>query len=311
MTVEVPAAYATGTPADTLTQFFTMKKMGGYGKTNYTTVFCETTPVNATAVSQTVEQWFSSNLIESSYNMWTSFSGDAAKSATPAWEISTGKLNDMYLNSTNIPGYKTISCEAMLKIDKEGRDDTFFGEYEFSMGTELKRATSPNWLIASDVPLANMKLVAPVIDKKVSTSDYSIQSIGYEWNEFIDFTKFTNKPTEDWAWGEQSVELLGLFSPFVYADDIARFSMNLTAPSETLPNGTVVYQYMQLQNLYDDSSDYISMGCRYTVGKNNSEVVEAFRGTERLNEGKVTGKKVGEQNKATQLSATEAFFTKN
>ena len=31
MTVEVPAAYATGTPADTLTQFFSMKKMGGYG----------------------------------------------------------------------------------------------------------------------------------------------------------------------------------------------------------------------------------------------------------------------------------------
>lgn len=71
--------------------------------------------------------------------------------------------------------------------------------------------------------------------------------------------------------------------------------MNLTLPSETLPNGTVVYQYMQLQNLYDESSDYISMGCRYTVGKNNSEVIDAFKGPARLNEGNVTGKKVGEQ----------------
>lgn len=53
------------------------------------------------------------------------------------------------------------------------------------------------------------------------------------------------------------------------------------------------------------------MGCRYTVGKNSSEVIEAFRGAEKLDFASVTGKKVGEQNKATQVSATEAFFVKN
>lgn len=106
----------------------------------------------------------------------------------------------------------------------------------------------------------------------------------------------------------------GLFSPFVYADDIFRFTLNVTLPSETLLNGTIVYQYMQMQNLYDESSDLITMGCRYTVGKNSSEVVEAFRGEKglaRMDENAVAGKKVGEQNKATQVPVTEAFFQKN
>jgi len=68
---------------------------------------------------------------------------------------------------------------------------------------------------------------------------------------------------------------------------------------------------MQLQNMYEPTSEWITMGCRYTVGKNSSEVIEAFRGAEKLDFASVTGKKVGEQNKATQVSATEAFFVKN
>jgi len=159
-----------------------------------------------------------------------------------------------------------------------------------------------------------MKLVAPVIDKKVTANDYSIEYLGSAYNDFYDFSSFANKPTGEWAWGNQAVEVQGLFSPFDYADDIGRFTMNVTLPSETLPNGTIVYQYMQMQNLYDEESELITMGCRYTVGKNSSEVVEAFRGEKglaRMDENTVAGKKVSEQNKATQVPVTEAFFQKN
>jgi len=59
MTVELPSGYATANSADTVTQYFTMKKMGGFGKSEYTTVLCDTNPVNATHVTQTVAQFTS------------------------------------------------------------------------------------------------------------------------------------------------------------------------------------------------------------------------------------------------------------
>jgi len=37
-----------------------------------------------------------------------------------------------------------------------------------------------------------MKLVAPVIDKKVTANDYSIEYLGFAYNDFYDFSSFAN-----------------------------------------------------------------------------------------------------------------------
>ena len=148
MTVELPSEYATALAADTVTQYFTMKKMGGFGKSEYTTVLCETNPVNATHVTQAVAQFTSASIIGEMMSMW-SISATPVSPAT--WQLSTGKQNMGYEDSIYFPGYKSISCEAMLPVDKEDRDETFFGDYEFFMGAEFDSVASGTvWLAVSE-----------------------------------------------------------------------------------------------------------------------------------------------------------------
>lgn len=148
MTVELPSEYATALAADTVTQYFTMKKMGGFGKSEYTTVLCDTNPVNATHVTQTVAQFTSASIIGEFMSMW---SGSAAPVSPATWQLSTGKQNMGYKDSVYFPSYKSISCEAMLLVDKEDRDETFFGDYEFFMGAEFDSVASGTvWLAVSE-----------------------------------------------------------------------------------------------------------------------------------------------------------------
>lgn len=72
--------------------------------------------------------------------------------------------------------------------------------------------------------------------------------------------------------------------------------MGLELPSGALKDGTVVYQYVQLQPAGAEDGEYISVGCEVTAGEEGSQKVTNYLGLNKMDANAVAGMSVGEQN---------------
>lgn len=72
MTVELPVAFVQDVAANTVATYFSMSKKGGFGKVNYETVFCETTPTGTGGnATQAIAHFNSETLIlTGDYTTW-------------------------------------------------------------------------------------------------------------------------------------------------------------------------------------------------------------------------------------------------
>lgn len=97
--------------------------------------------------------------------------------------------------------------------------------------------------------------------------------------------------------GTQHIYVELIASPYFYDDDIVRVYMDLDLPEAALGDGTIVYQYMQLlpKDAEEGEEDYISVGCQITVGQEDSEKIDNYLGTSKLDAESTAGQTVEEQ----------------
>ena len=213
----------------------------------------------------------------------------------------------MFVDSSDISGNYFITCTVDLPISKVGREFSIFGEYDVIMGTRV-------YATSTAVDFTSFG--------EQETSYYLEEPSYTDGDEETDEADLTYVYIDDKSWdidvekdlgfsgrGSQYVYSEIISSPYYYEDDVLRVWMDISLPEDSLKNGTVVYQYMQLIGKDEEEGvdAYIGIGCQTTVGEEGSQKVENFYGTTKMDAVSTSGKKVAEQNEEQKDEEYGAF----
>lgn len=187
------------------------------------------------------------------------------------------------------------SCTMILELPKEERDYDTFGEYQVKLGSrKYADPSSSGWTSFGQFD-TSYYLAEP---------DYEELAGGEEaFQEFhhteIEFKNFDIDVAQDLGFngrGQQSVYVELLSNEMVFVDDMVRIYMDLELPEDALTDGTVVFQYIQLlaEGSVEGTDDYISAGCKITIGEEDSEEIINYYGTQKLDAASQTGKTLEE-----------------
>jgi len=180
-------------------------------------------------------------------------------------------------------------CRVKLDVSKDNTD--FFTTYTVKYGVWSKTTGRPIPYNKDGLGVSvgqDITFVQPVSTEKVEASDYEptflkdhINFIEIEQLKALSTKHSVTLPSEQ-VWASQSVTFELWATPAFSADDVLRINWYLDVPKVFLPEGAFAYQYVQL--FKSGSTEKVTVGCRTTVGKANSQVVEQFAGGKDFNE---------------------------
>jgi len=187
------------------------------------------------------------------------------------------------------------SCTVIIELPKDERDYDTFGEYKVKLGAR----SYPDYSTTSSTSFGQFDT-----SYYLEEPDYEELAGGQDaYQEFhyteIEYKNFDINVEEDLGFpgrGSQSVYVELLSNEMVFVDDMVRIYMDLELPEDSLKDGTVVFQYIQLlpEGAAEGTDAYISAGCKLTIGEEDSEEIINYYGTQKLDAASQSGKSVAE-----------------
>lgn len=204
------------------------------------------------------------------------------------WEEDYGSAD------SDISGNKNVTCVALLKISKMDRDYSMFGQYDVVIGSRVYASDVDTTFASLGEYETQYYLEEPEYDDGNETSPEELS-----YHE-IDYKTWDINVAEDLGFngrGEQSMYTELVTSPYFYDDDLIRVYMDVELPTVSVPEGTIIFQYVQFKaKEATDNDPVLSVSCQVTVGDWGSQKIENYFGYNKMDLASVQGKSVGEQN---------------
>lgn len=232
----------------------------------------------------------------------SSIAGAYETDADKGWKVDTVSVGS---DSDIADGQFQVNCTITKEFTKLERDYGVFMEYAGTAGAlKFDGSASADWG-KKDI---KFKLEEPTYDfGDVEDDSFIVQAM--DSNESEIFAEDIDSSAE--GFGSFKTKVDYMLSPYFYADDKLRTEMTLDIPSKLLPDGAIVFQYVQLTPENDPGSTYVGITCSVEVGKEGSQVVSEFSGTTRLDSTTMKGKKVFEQNTAEIEAESDFGYNKD
>jgi len=140
-----------------------------------------------------------------------------------------------------------------MQVPKKNRDKSFFEAMEVKYGYFINGGSS------SAYKAPDGKIPEPVVEvAKLTYQDYNHIYVDSAWKDLAnaDLGAIANSLNSNiGAWKEQNFAYAGFDVSMLltdrFADDALRFKWFTDMPSEVLPKGAILYNYVQLQDYYN------------------------------------------------------------
>lgn len=213
---------------------------------------------------------------------------------------------EKYMLIETINGKSRQTCVARVELAPE--EATFFFGKDYTV--QVTGRVYDNWESDAFLELEakSYTVTVPAADFEFKPLDVTITAPQYFANEAFTFKTSNYLGVSGYA--EQKFEAGFKSNPYdETADDKLNFWFSLDAPTESIPDGSIVYQYVSYVKSGAYNSKVMTVGCATTVGDPYVAQIDTFNGTASMasNSTVVFNKTWDEQNNDERAQIKKSF----